>query len=220
MTAAATRISSAWASLRTALRHGSVALAATPSVRVRSRLAAAALFATVLARAPSIAAAGATADIVVRASLDAGRVTIAVECPVHAPRAVAWEVLTDYDGMARFVSNLEESVVRLRFGDRLQVFQKGKATRGPFSFPFESLRDIELVPPVEIRSTMVSGDTMPASFTTRIEGAAPDLRIVHSGTYTPRLWVPPLVGPALIEMETRKQYGEIRDEILRRTAAR
>ena len=220
MTELAPRLSLATASLRTALRGPGAAFTAATSVRVRSRLAAAALAAAVLAAAPPAAAAGTTADIVVRASLDAGRVTIAVECPVHAPREVAWEVLTDYDGMARFVSNLDESVVRLRFGDRLQVFQKGKATRGPLTFPFESLRDIELAPQVEIRSTMVSGDTTPAAFTTRIEGTAPALRIVHSGTYTPRLWVPPLLGPVLIEMETRKQYGEIRDEILRRAAAR
>jgi Polyketide cyclase / dehydrase and lipid transport len=220
MTAAAPRVSMAVPFSLPVPRCPRVASTASMRRRVRSLLASMVLAATLPVTAPVIAAAGATADIVVRASLDAGRVTIAVECPVHAPREVAWEVLTDYDGMARFVSNLEESVVRLRLGDRLQVFQKGKATRGPLTFPFESLRDIELVPQVEIRSTMVSGDTMPASFATRIEGAAPALRIVHSGTYTPRLWVPPLVGPALIEMETRKQYGEIRDEILRRAAAR
>ena len=70
----------------------------------------------------------------------------------------------------------------------------------------------------EIRSQMISGDTMPASFTTRIDGADGRLRVVHEGSYTPTQWVPPVIGTALIEMETRKQYGEIRDEILRRAA--
>ena len=54
-------------------------------------------------------------DIVVRASHRAGTVTIVVECPVTAPRDIVWDVLTDYDGMARFISNVEQSVVRLRF---------------------------------------------------------------------------------------------------------
>jgi hypothetical protein len=67
---------------------------------------------------------------------------------------------------------------------------------------------------------MISGDTMPATFTTRIEAAGEKLHIVHTGTYTPSMWVPPVIGPALIEMETRKQYGEIRDEIVRRAALR
>jgi hypothetical protein len=32
------------------------------------------------------------------------------------------------------------------------------------------------------------------------------------------MWVPPFIGPALIEGETRKQFSEIRAEILRRGA--
>jgi hypothetical protein len=32
------------------------------------------------------------------------------------------------------------------------------------------------------------------------------------------MWVPPIIGPVLIEAETQKQFGEIRREILRRNA--
>jgi uncharacterized membrane protein YGL010W len=38
------------------------------------------------------------------------------------------------------------------------------------------------------------------------------------GRYTPNMWVPPIIGPALITAETQKQFGEIRAEILRRSA--
>ena len=169
---------------------------------------------------PAARAAGDTSDIVVHARKDGATITVEVACPVDAPRAVIWDVLTDYDHMAKFISNLEQSAVRVRMGERLQVHQKGKASRGPLTFPFESVREIELVPQSEIRSKMISGDTMPATFTTRIEAAGDKLHIVHTGTYTPSMWVPPVIGPALIEMETRKQYGEIRDEIARRAALR
>ena len=169
---------------------------------------------------PAARAAGDTSDIVVHARKDGATITVEVACPVDAPRAVIWDVLTDYDHMAQFISNLEQSAVRVRMGERLQVHQKGKASRGPLTFPFESVREIELVPQSEIRSKMISGDTMPATFTTRIEAAGDKLHIVHTGTYTPSMWVPPVIGPALIEMETRKQYGEIRDEIARRAALR
>ena len=165
-------------------------------------------------------AAGDTGDIDVRAERDGSTIRIRVDCPVDAPRAVAWDVLTDYDSMAKFISNLEQSVVRLRFGDRLQVFQKGKASRGPLTFPFENLREIVLHPQREIVSRVIDGDAMPAEFTTRIDDVDGKLHIVHAGRYTPSIWVPPLIGPALIEAETRKQYGEIRDEILRRKPAR
>ena len=187
----------------------------------RAFAASLALAAALVAWPPADAlAAGDTSDIVVHARKDGATITVEVDCPVDAPRAVVWEVLTDYDGMAKFISNLEVSAVRMRMGDRLQVHQKGRASRGPLTFPFESVREIELFPQTEIRSKMISGDTMPASFTTRIEVAGNRLHIVHTGTYTPSIWVPPVVGPALIEMETRKQYGEIRDEIARRATAR
>ena len=187
----------------------------------RAFAASLALAAALVAWPPAAArAAGDTSDIVVHARKDGATITVEVDCPVDAPRAVAWDVLTDYDHMAKFVSNLEVSAIRMRMGDRLQVHQKGKASRGPLTFPFESVREIELVPQSEIRSKMISGDTMPASFTTRIEATGNKLHIVHMGTYTPSIWVPPVVGTALIEMETRKQYGEIRDEIVRRAAPR
>lgn len=167
----------------------------------------------------AIAAPGDTRDIIVRANKAGDSIVVEVDCPVAAPRAVIWDVLTDYDNMAKFVSNLDQSAVRARMGNRLQVFQKGKASRGPISIAFENVREIELVPQTAIESKMVSGDIMPAAFTTRIEVAGSTLHIVHAGSYTPSVWVPPVIGTALIEAETRKQYGEIRDEILRRATA-
>jgi polyketide cyclase/dehydrase/lipid transport protein len=160
--------------------------------------------------------AGDTSDIVVRVRKDGATISVGVECPLAATRAVVWEVLTDYDNMAKFISNLDQSVVRIRTGNRLLVYQKGKASRGPLTFPFENVREIELIPEREIRSRMTSGDAMPAEFTTRIDERGTKLYIVHTGKYTPKTWVPPAIGPVLIEDETRKQYGEIRDEILRR----
>jgi len=53
---------------------------------------------------------------------------------------------------------------------------------------------------------------------TRIVVTSEGVNIVNSGRYTPNRWVPPLIGPALIEAETQKQFGEIRTEILRRSA--
>jgi hypothetical protein len=163
--------------------------------------------------------AGDTSDIVVRVQKDGPTISVEVDCPVTAARGVAWDVLTDYDNMPRFILNLEQSTVRTRTGNRLMVYQKGKASRGPLTFPFENEREIELVPEREVHSRMVSGDALPAEFTTRIEERGADLHIVHTGKYTPKMWVPPVLGPMLIADETRKQYGEIRDEILRRSPA-
>jgi hypothetical protein len=82
------------------------------------------------------------------------------------------------------------------------------------------MREIQLVPKSEIRSRLIAGDTMPAEFVTRIEERGGATHVVHTGSYTPSMWVPPGIGTALIEAETRKQYGEIRREIVRRAQSR
>jgi hypothetical protein len=159
-------------------------------------------------------------DIVVRVQQQGAEILVDIDCPVRAPVSIVWDVLTDYDNMAAFVSNLTFSGVESRVDNVLTVRQKGKVTRGPLSFAFDNVREIELVPVAEIRSRLVSGDLKASFFTTRIADLDGLVHISNSGRYTPNVWVPPLIGPALIEGETRKQFAEIRAEILRRAARR
>ncbi len=159
-------------------------------------------------------------DIAVHALKDGLEIAVDVDCPVDAPWSVVWDVLTDYDHMAQFISNLEISDVTAREDNVLRVHQKGKASRGFLSLSFDNVREIELVPYREIRSRLVTGDLKTSEFTTRIVDVASRIHIVNNGRYTPKLWVPPVIGPMLIEAETRKQFGEIRSEILRRSEHR
>jgi hypothetical protein len=157
-------------------------------------------------------------DIVVHVRKDGQNIAVDVDCPVDAPWPVVWEVLTDYDHMAQFISNLEYSGVTDRVINVLRVHQKGKASRGPLTLRFDNVREIELVPYHEIRSRMITGDMKASEFVTRIVEGSAGLHIVNSGRYTPNIWVPPIIGPVLIEGEMQKQFGEIRSEILRRSA--
>ena len=163
------------------------------------------------------AAAADDRDIIVHVTKNGTEISVTVDCPVAAPARVVWAVLTDYDHMAGFISNLETSTVRERDGDRLTVHQKGKATHGPLTVEFENVRDVLLVPSSEIRSRVVSGNPKSGVFTTRIVEVAGTVHILNSGQYSPKVWVPPVVGLALIEAETRKQFSEIRLESVRRS---
>ena len=120
--------------------------------------------------------------------------------------------------MAQFISNLEHSAIESRAGNVLRVRQNGKVSRGFLSMSFDNVREVELVPKREIRSRLISGDMKASVFTTRIEEVAGRVHIVNAGRYQPTLWIPPVIGPALIRSETQKQFGEIRTEILRRSA--
>lgn len=159
-------------------------------------------------------------DIGVHVKKDGAEIVVDVDVLVNAPLAVAWEVLTDYDHMTEFIANLQSSSVQARNGQTLQVYQKGKAERGLLSITFENVREVQLVPFQEIRSRLISGDLKASQFTTRVVADGTQVHIINSGRYTPKIWVPPFIGPALIEAETRKQFGEIRTEILRRNALR
>lgn len=202
------------------LADGRAGRRAAPQIRgiVRTMRYAVALAATLALALP--AAAADDGDIAVKVRKDGETIHVTVDCPVKAPPAVAWDVMTDYENMAGFISNLTQSTVRMHMGNRMQVFQKGKASRGPLSISFENMREIQLVPKSEIRSKLIAGDTMPAEFVTRIEQRDGVTHVTHTGFYTPSMWVPPGIGPSLIEAETRKQYGEIRAEILKRAQSR
>jgi len=157
-------------------------------------------------------------DIVVHVRKEGGGVSIDVVCPVDAPWQIVWEVLTDYPHMPQFISNIRESVVEQQDGNVLHVRQKGKASRGPVTLSYEMLREVELVPQSEIRSRLISGDLKSSDFVTKIVQSGDHITIDNNGHYVPKLWVPPVVGPAMIEAETQKQFGEFRAEILRRSA--
>jgi hypothetical protein len=158
------------------------------------------------------------AEIVVHVAKDGPAILVDVDCPVQAPFPVVWEVLTDYDHMSTFISNLQQSTVESRDGNVLTVRQRGKASLGPFSVEFDGVRVVEILSFDEIRSHHVSGDLKSSEFTTRVIDIDGTLHVVNHGRYTPNRWVPPLIGPALIAAETRKQFDEIRREILRRSA--
>ena len=145
-------------------------------------------------------------------------VVVDVRAAVKARPAYAWAVLTDYDHMAEFVTVLTSSAVTGRTGNLLQVAQTGQVTKAFLHFSFSTLRAVELTPMREIRSHLIRGDFKSYEFTTRIIEQESGTLLIHHGEYVPNVWVPPLVGPTMIEAETRQQYQELTAEILRRQA--
>jgi hypothetical protein len=145
---------------------------------------------------------------------------VIVDVDAHMPGAVrdAWAVFTDYENMASFISNLTASKVLAQKDDALEVMQAGRTKVGFLTFGFEAVRAVELVPMREIRSSLVSGDFKAYASTTSLAPASGGTRVRHHGEYVPKSWLPPLIGPAVIERETRKQYLEFAAEIARRSA--
>jgi carbon monoxide dehydrogenase subunit G len=173
-----------------------------------------------LAQAPTQTESG-DSDIVVHAEKDGENIIIDVEMRVRAPLSAVWDVFTDYDHMARFISSVSASRITSRSGNTLQVAQKSGTELGLLKFSFENVRQVDLVPYTEVRSRLVSGDMKDSAFTTRLISDPDGVTRVHNhGVFIPSMWVPPVVGTAFLESQTRKQFFELRNEILRRSATK
>jgi hypothetical protein len=173
-----------------------------------------------LAQAPLPADAQDASDILVHVKKDGEIIIVDVEMKVQASPLATWDVLTDYDHMAQFVGNVQSSKITDRKGNTLVVAQKSGTAFGLLKFSFDNVREVELVPHSEIRSNLISGDMKASAFTTRImSGGAGVTRVLNHGEFVPTMWVPPVIGTAFLEAETRRQFHELRNEIMRRTMA-
>ena len=143
-------------------------------------------------------------------------IVVDVRMGVHVDVAQAWAVLTDYAHMARFVSDLKVSEVLAANDNVLLVHQAGETRFGLLRFAYDTVRKIALTPMVEIDSELVRGDFKSYRFSTRLFPSVDGCIVVNHGEYVPDRWVPPVLGPALIEQATRKQYEQLGAEMVSR----
>ncbi|HWZ73999.1 MAG TPA: SRPBCC family protein [Casimicrobiaceae bacterium] len=173
-----------------------------------------------LAQVPLATDAQDASDIVVHVKKDGAIIIVDVEMAVQASPLATWDVLTDYDHMAQFVTNVQSSKITGRKGNTLVVAQKSGTAFGLLKFSFDNVREVELVPHSEIRSNLISGDMKASAFTTRLMSDGGGVtRVLNHGEFVPTMWVPPVIGTAFLEAETRRQFHELRNEIMRRTLA-
>lgn len=179
------------------------------------------LVATVLVAYAAVAnSAGEDQDIIVKVMRDGSTMQVDSELRVRANPRDVWDVLTDYENMPRWVSTLKASTIEKRSGNRLQVTQRGTVQFGLLGFPFTTVRQIDLVPYTEVRTTVLDGSMKSSQFVTTIVAVPGETRILQHGIVVPDMWIPPGIGPAIIAERTRVQWQEYRTEILRRSANR
>jgi hypothetical protein len=144
--------------------------------------------------------------------------TLIVDASILVPATLneAWEVLTDYDHMADYLHHIQFSKIIAGADNRIQVAQKGHASYGPLSFSFDTVREVELKPYLEIRSKVISGSIKQGRGTFQLTAEKGGTRIVYHNETVSNQWLPPLIGPAMVRKEIRLQFEEMKNEILRR----
>ena len=157
-------------------------------------------------------------SVAVGVRMQGGEVIVDVNCYVRATPQEAWAVMTDYDRATDFISKLEKSVILSRTDETFVVSQIGRMGYGPFSVRIEAVTEIQLTPFEEMRARLISGNLKKNESLTRLIPDANGTRIVYHLESIPDAWVPPIIGRALVEFETRARFGQLLDEILRRKA--
>jgi hypothetical protein len=158
-------------------------------------------------------------DIEVKVNIAGENITIDLNFAVPATQQEVWDVLIDFDRMADFVSNMKESKVISVSEGKLTIFQRGVGNYGPFTYPFESTREVRLVPYNKIRSHLISGNMYKLEGMTHLIDEGGRTRVIHRTDAIPKAWIPAAVGKIFIEHEMREQFNEMRNEIIKRKRA-
>lgn len=170
----------------------------------------------------ALMAAGAAASAVetqVRVSRDHELVLIDAVLLAPVTPLEAWAVLTDFDAMARYVPDLEESRVSLRLGNRLRVEQRGVARWGPFARPFTMVREVELTPVERVESRSIGGTLQRVRTSTQLVQVAGGTEVRHHLEFVFNVWMPDLLADAFLRYKVREQFDAVVEEMLLRRAA-
>jgi carbon monoxide dehydrogenase subunit G len=144
---------------------------------------------------------------------------VRAEATVLAPISTVWQVLTDYDHLARFIPGLSRSVVQLRSANRVVVEQQGEARFLVFSYPIEVRLEVLESPTDSIVSRAIEGNLkrMNGRYELRNSGGGVQLR--YSGELEPGFGLPPIIGTLAVRTMVEQQFGAMVAEIERRAGS-
>lgn len=144
--------------------------------------------------------------------------TLSLFVPVTPQQAL--DVLTDFEHMADFVPNLSASRLLARSGNLYRIAQQGTANFGPFSFAFESERQIEVFPEGRLVSQGISGSPRSLRSELRILPVNAGCRLDYRVEMLPDRWLPSSIGTQFMRHELAEQFMALGREMERRQKLR
>lgn len=127
-----------------------------------------------------------------------------------------WEVLTDYNSLASFVSGMRSSRIVSAPGEPLLVEQKGESGFLWFRVPIEVVARVEEVPFGAVRSQSVGGNLTNKRAEWDLRRHDHATRVNYRANITPGFSLPPLIGPAIVGRDVRIMLESVASEMLRR----
>lgn len=163
--------------------------------------------------------ADALAERDVRIERDADTIRIDARLRVDVHHHIAWQVLTDYDNLARFVPGLVTSRIVSEPGAPLLLKQTGQSGFLWLTLPIEVVVRIVEIPLEAIRFSAVSGTLKSKSGEWRIEAQDDTTLLIYRASLVPGFWIPPVIGTAMMGQDVRSKLVGVANEMTRRAAA-
>jgi len=144
--------------------------------------------------------------------------TYVVNAVMFAPvtQAVAWDVLTDFDHLAKWVPNVAESKILNRDGDSVTFEQHGVARYGAVSFPYTTERKADLKPRSAIKTVQLRGSLRRVESLMMLEPDGNGTRLTYHLEITPSALAATLLSKSFLEHEIGEQFGAIIGEMTHR----
>ncbi len=144
--------------------------------------------------------------------------TYVVNSVMFAPvgQSIAWDVLTDFDKLAAWVPNVEQSKATKREDNTVTVEQRGVAKFGSASFPYVTERKIELTPQTAIKTTQLKGSLRRVESTIQLEPDGNGTRIKYHLEVVPSILAGAVMSKPFLEHEVTEQFTAIIGEMVRR----
>lgn len=137
----------------------------------------------------------------------------------HAAPLQVWRVLTDYGRLAEFVPHLESSLVVSRSGTDAVIEQVGS---GGFLLVQQQIHlrlRVREKPHSAIAIHLISGNMDSYEADWHLAEEAGGTRVRYRALLQPDFFVPPVVGPALIQKNIDLMMQAVLEEIERRAGA-
>jgi len=166
------------------------------------------------------AVAGAADDLSVDVRRNGRSFAVRAAATVAAPAATVWEVLTDYDNLARFIPGVSSSAVQSRVANRVLVEQKGEARFLVFSYPIEVRLEVLESPSDSVTSRGVGGNLKRMTGRYDLESGNGGIVLRYSGELEPDFELPPVIGTLAVRTMVEEQFAAMVGEIERRASLR
>jgi carbon monoxide dehydrogenase subunit G len=136
---------------------------------------------------------------------------------VAADNGTAWDVLTGYDNLPKFIPDMSVSRTLEREGPNALVLQSGRTGLGPFKQEFSLTLAVHEVWQQSVTARAVAGDfrRFESSYRLSADGIG-HTRIEYSAVIEPDSGIPPLLGLPVMRSAIRAQFEALLEEIDRR----